>query len=213
MADVLVKPAFQSAQSDTGDATRLGPTFWNASRLFSGGNNGELVVRDASSATGAAWSAAIPTSYTIGDLLYASSTSALSALADVAVNAVLVSGGVGVAPAWNANPTVTTLTSTGQITSGSHFLASGTGSIYWSARTVLESPANGQLRLTNNAGTAGVAFDFSTDALVLVRTRAVSAYATVDCLGLKASGVAGVNFGPAHPASITIVNGIVTAAS
>ena len=40
------------------------------------------------------------TSYTIGDLLYADSTSSLAKLADVATGNVLRSGGVGVAPAW-----------------------------------------------------------------------------------------------------------------
>jgi len=45
------------------------------------------------------------TSYTTGDILYASAAGILSGLADVAVNQVLVSGGVGVAPAWSASPT------------------------------------------------------------------------------------------------------------
>lgn len=40
------------------------------------------------------------TSYAVGDLLYASTTTALSKLADVATGSVLTSGGVGVAPAW-----------------------------------------------------------------------------------------------------------------
>lgn len=40
------------------------------------------------------------TSYTIGDLIYASGTTTLSKLADVAVGNVLLSGGVGVAPAY-----------------------------------------------------------------------------------------------------------------
>ena len=48
------------------------------------------------------------TSYTIGDLLYASSSTALSKLADVATGSVLVSGGVGVAPSYSASPTLTT---------------------------------------------------------------------------------------------------------
>lgn len=48
-------------------------------------------------------------SYTTGDLLYASSGTSLAALADVAVGSVLVSGGVGTAPAWSANPRVSTL--------------------------------------------------------------------------------------------------------
>jgi len=41
-------------------------------------------------------------SYAIGDLLYASTTTALSKLADVATGSYLASGGVGVAPAWAA---------------------------------------------------------------------------------------------------------------
>lgn len=48
--------------------------------------------------------------YVIGDLLYASSTTSLAKLADVAVGQVLVSGGVGVAPAWSASPALTGLT-------------------------------------------------------------------------------------------------------
>jgi hypothetical protein len=47
--------------------------------------------------------------YTIGDLLYASSSTALSRLSDVVTGSVLVSGGTGVAPAWSSTPTVTTL--------------------------------------------------------------------------------------------------------
>lgn len=39
-------------------------------------------------------------SYVIGDLLYASSTSALARLADVATGNALISGGVGAAPSW-----------------------------------------------------------------------------------------------------------------
>lgn len=40
------------------------------------------------------------TSYTTGDLLYASGTTTLSKLADVATGNALISGGVGVAPSW-----------------------------------------------------------------------------------------------------------------
>jgi hypothetical protein len=55
MSDVLVKPAFQSTYPDTGDATKLGPTAWNAARLLSGGSDTDLVTRDSVSATGASW--------------------------------------------------------------------------------------------------------------------------------------------------------------
>ena len=39
-------------------------------------------------------------SYAVGDLLYASTTTALSRLADIATGNALISGGVGVAPSW-----------------------------------------------------------------------------------------------------------------
>jgi len=118
VTDVLVKPAFQSAYPDSGDTTKFGPNAWNAARLFSGGNAGDVLVRDTGSATGASWQ--VPgavaqggtglSSYTIGDLLYASGTTTLAKLADVAVGRVLVSGGVGVAPAWSATPSLTSVT-------------------------------------------------------------------------------------------------------
>jgi hypothetical protein len=40
------------------------------------------------------------TSYTTGDIIYASATNTLSALADVATGNALISGGIGVAPSW-----------------------------------------------------------------------------------------------------------------
>lgn len=55
VSDVTVKSAFQSTFSDTGDTSRYGPTAHNASRLFTGGNAGEVCVRDSTSATGASW--------------------------------------------------------------------------------------------------------------------------------------------------------------
>ena len=73
---------------------------------------------------------------------------------------------------------------------------------------------DGIVNLTNSAASSGVAFDLTTDALVKVRTRAQNAYATVDALGYKVSGVAGVAaFGPSAVASITVVGGIITAIS
>jgi len=49
--------------------------------------------------------------YSVGDILYASGTTTLSRLADVAVGSVLVSGGVGAAPSWSSTLTITTVTS------------------------------------------------------------------------------------------------------
>ncbi len=76
-------------------------------------------------------------SYTTGDLLYASGATALSKLADVATGSVLISGGVGVAPSWSTAPTVTQLLGPGGGTtmtinnsSGAVDLKSG-GVSYW----------------------------------------------------------------------------------
>jgi len=56
---VLITPAWQSTKPD--DPTRpdlLAPSAWNAARLLTGGNVGDVVTRDASSPTGAIWSPA-----------------------------------------------------------------------------------------------------------------------------------------------------------
>lgn len=57
-------------------------------------------------------------SYAVGDLLYASTTTALSRLADVTVGKVLISGGVGVAPSWGDPPSAALVVGTTAITSG-----------------------------------------------------------------------------------------------
>lgn len=54
-------------------------------------------------------------SQAIGDLLYADTASTFARLPDVATGQVLVSGGVGAAPAYSASPSVTTLTGTTSI--------------------------------------------------------------------------------------------------
>jgi hypothetical protein len=48
-------------------------------------------------------------SYTVGDILYASTTTALSKLADVATGNALISGGVGAAPSWGKIDLTTTV--------------------------------------------------------------------------------------------------------
>lgn len=89
--------------------------------------------------------------------------------------------------------------------------AGGAGS---ASTTFMRSVGNGLFNLSSTtAETVGVGLNLLTDAVLVLRTRAQTGYATLDCLGLKASGVAGANFGPSAVASLTIVNGIVTAAS
>lgn len=85
------------------------------------------------------------TSYTIGDILYASGTSALSALADVATGNVLRSGGVGVAPAWGKVNLATDVTGVLPIIAGgTNIQLYAVGDLlYASATTVLASLAIG----------------------------------------------------------------------
>ena len=52
--------------------------------------------------------------YAVGDLLYASTTTALSRRAAVATGSVLISQGTGTAPIWSASPSVTSLTLSSQ---------------------------------------------------------------------------------------------------
>ena len=78
------------------------------------------------------------TSYAVGDLLYASTTTALSKLADVATGNALISGGVGVAPSWGKIGLTTHVTGTLPNTNG------GTGtSTAFTAGSVVFAGASG----------------------------------------------------------------------
>ena len=66
--------------------------------------------------------------YAVGDILYASTTTALSRLADVATGSVLRSGGVGVAPAWGKVALTTDVSGTMPVANGGTGVTSSTGS-------------------------------------------------------------------------------------
>lgn len=93
-------------------------------------------------------------SYAVGDLLYASTTTALSKLADVATGNALISGGVGVAPSWGKVGLTTHISGTLPIANG------GTGSTsttYCSLTTNVTGTlplANGGTGATTQAGAA-----------------------------------------------------------
>ena len=96
------------------------------------------------------------TSYAVGDLLYASTTTALSKLADIATGNALISGGVGVAPSYGKIGLTTHVSGTLPIANG------GTGSTsttYASLTTNVTGTlpvANGGTGVTTSTGTTNV---------------------------------------------------------
>lgn len=109
------------------------------------------------------------------------------------------------------------LTITGGLSAGSIFTSGaiqvGAGNVFgWVGGTRLTA-GDGLLNIFNNALTVGVGFDVNTDAVLKVRTRVQTGYATVDALAYKVSGVAGASKAAGPVTSITVVNGLVTAIS
>lgn len=75
------------------------------------------------------------TSYTTGQLLYASATGTIAGLSDVAIGQVLTSGGVGVAPVYSATPALTSVSfdtsSTGTTSVALNHYEEWSGTITW----------------------------------------------------------------------------------
>lgn len=113
-----VKHAYTATGAN--DATKqLSKDRWNASLIVaSAAPDGAIFVKDSGQIDGWGLQTILPVanggtglaSYAVGDLIYASGATTLAKLADVATGSVFVSGGVGVAPAWSASPTLTTVT-------------------------------------------------------------------------------------------------------
>jgi hypothetical protein len=96
--------------------------------------------------------------YTIGDLLYASAATVLSRLADIATGNVLLSGGVGVAPAYGKVGLTTHVSGTLPIANGgtnSTATPTAGGSVYGTgtAYAITSAGTSGQV-LTSNGSSA-----------------------------------------------------------
>ena len=98
-------------------------------------------------------------SYAIGDILYASTTTALSKLADVATGNSLISGGVGVAPSWGKIGLTTHVSGTLPVANGGTGITSfGTGIATWLGTP---SSANLAAAVTDETGSGALVFGTS----------------------------------------------------
>jgi hypothetical protein len=97
------------------------------------------------------------TSYTVGDLLYASGTTTLAKLSDVATGSALISGGVGAAPYYGKIGLTTHVSGILPVSNGGsgassfasgYLKASGTSAFYTSA-TIPASDISGQVAVSN----------------------------------------------------------------
>jgi len=95
------------------------------------------------------------TSYTTGDLLYASGTTTLSKLADIATGNALISGGVGVAPSWGKIALTTHVSGTLPVANGGTGVtaSTGTGSVVLNTSPSLSTSAT--LALTDAGAGVG----------------------------------------------------------
>ena len=138
--------------SSTSSDLAIGTTTSNAIHFVV--NNGATDAATISSAGVLSLSTALPAtsggtgqaSYAIGDILYASTTTALSRLADVATGNALISGGVSTAPSWGKIGLATHVSGTLPVGNGGTGQSSNWtqwGAIYASTTGVLASTATG----------------------------------------------------------------------
>jgi len=128
-------------------------------------------------------------SYAVGDLLYASTTTALSRLADVATGNAVISGGVGVAPSWGKIGLTTHISGTLSTANGGTNLTTFTsgGAVYATSTSALTT---GTLPAT--AGGTGNASFAVGDLLYASTTTALSRLADVATGSAVISGGVGV---------------------
>lgn len=160
-------------------------------------------------------------SYAVGDILYASTTSALSKLADVATGNALISGGVGTAPSWGKIGLTTHVSGTLAVANGGTNLTAvggngtilgsdGSANLYLSPTITTSAAAiafarngsNLELNLPNadasNRGTVSTSTQTfagaKTFSALLTGSAGITSTATSTAAGLYSNGVTGTNF-------------------
>ena len=134
-----------------------GPT--TSEKIFTLPNSSATILTSAAAVT-AAQGGTGQTSYAVGDILYASTTSALSKLADIATGNALITGGVGVAPSYGKIGLTTHITGTLPVANGGTNLtaiggdvtllgSNGTANIYYTPAVTFNNAAFGFSRATS----------------------------------------------------------------
>jgi hypothetical protein len=191
----------------SGIAVPTGKTMW----VYNDGTNVVDAITHLTSLTlGTALSATSggtgQSSYAVGDLLYASTTTALSKLADVATGNSLISGGVGVAPSWGKIGLTTHVSGTLPTANGGTNLTSFTsgGAVYATSTSVLTTGT-----LPSTAGGTGLTSFTSGGAVYATSTSAL----TTGTLPVTSGGT-GANTAPAArtalSAAVSGANGDIT---
>ena len=117
-------------------------------------------------------------SYAVGDLLYASTTTALSKLADVATGSALISGGISTAPSWGKIGLTTHVSGTLPVANGGTGVtaSTGTGSVVFgttpSISNLLLTTAREFVTVSATAATGTVTFSALTQAVLYYTTNA-----------------------------------------
>lgn len=114
------------------------------------------------------------TSYTQGDLLYATSSTTLGRLADVATGNALISGGVGGDPAWGKIGLTTHVSGTLPVTNGGTGTATAftAGSVVFAGASGVYSQSNAQFFWDNTNNRLGVGTDAPAYSMHIVRAGA-----------------------------------------
>ena len=144
------------------------------------------------------------TSYTTGDLLYASSSTALAKLAGVATGNALISGGIGTAPSWGKIDLTTHISGTLPVTNGGTGITSfGTG-----VATFLETPSSANLAaaITDETGTGALVFADSPTFSGTVNAATIVA-STINSTGSDLTLLSSVTGSPVSNASIVVNRG------
>lgn len=151
------------------------------------------------STIGAAYGGTGLTSYTVGDLLYADTTTSLAKLADVVVGNALISGGVGTAPSWGKIGLTTHVSGTLGVANGGTGAATLTGYVYGNGTgpfTASTSIPNGATTATSaNTASAIVARDASGNFSAGTITAALSGNASTATSATTATNLAGGSVG------------------